>query len=102
MTMAYVTRLEKVRGDIADLAIARERVEAQITVLADVELKLRAQQAQASKMGRPDLAEVVAGRIRLADEQISELAAQQGTLREQIRKLAETAQRLEARIPRRR
>ena len=53
-------------------------------------------------MGRPDLAEVAEGRIRLADEQMSELAAQQGALREQIRKLAETAQRLEARIPRRR
>ena len=98
MTMAYVTRLEKVRSDIADLAIARERVEAQIRALADVPLKLRAQQTKAAQMGRPDLAEVAAGRIRLADEQISELAAQQATLREQIRKLAETAQRLEARI----
>lgn len=102
MTVAYVTRLERVRSDIADLAIARERVEARISALADVQLKLRAQQAKAAKMGRPDLAEVAAGRIRLADEQISELAAQQGALREQIRKLAETAQRLEARIPRRR
>lgn len=100
MTMAYVTRLEKVRSDIADLAIARERVEAQISALADVQLKLRAQQTKAAKMGRLDLAEAAAGRIRLADEQISELAAQQGAFREQIRKLAETAQRLEARIPR--
>ena len=82
MTMAYVTRLEKVRGDIADLAIARERVEAQISTLADLQLKLRAQQATAAKMGRPDLAELTAGRIRLADEQISELTAQQGALRE--------------------
>jgi phage shock protein A len=97
--MAYVTRLEKVRSDIADVAIARERVDAQISALADARLKLRAQQAKAAKMGRPDLAEVVAGRIRLADEQISELTAQQGALSEQIRKLAETAQRLEARIP---
>ena len=99
--MAYVTRLERVRGGIADLAIAREQAETQISVLAEVQLKLRAQQAMAAKMGRPDIAELAAGRIRLADEQISELTAQQGALREKIRKLAETAQRLEARIPER-
>jgi phage shock protein A len=100
--MTYVTRLEKVRSDIADLAIAREQVETQIGALAEVQLKLRAQQAKAAEMGRPDLAELAAGRVRLADEQMSELAARHGALREQIRKLAETAQRLEARIPKRR
>jgi phage shock protein A len=100
--MAYVSRLEKVRSDIADLAIAREQVETQIGALAEVQLKLRAQQAKAAEMGRADLAELAAGRVRLADEQMSELTARQGALREQIRKLAETAERLEARIPRRR
>jgi prefoldin subunit 5 len=58
--------------------------------------------AMAEPEGIAGLDTSVAHPARVYDEQMSELAARHGALREQIRKLAETAQRLEARIPKRR
>ena len=90
-------RLAEARSGIARLARSRERVQAQLTVLEQQEVKLGRQAARAREFGREDLAQVAGARQQDAQSQRAELAIQLGQLLDEEAKLTLTARRLQAR-----
>src|ERR1700733_8458721 len=74
---------ERVRGALAKLRAARQRVEAQLPDLDVAVVKFHEVEAEALKVGRPDVAESARQRMTLAKDQKSVLLVQLDELREQ-------------------
>jgi phage shock protein A len=87
--------LRRMRLGIADHELSRERVQAQITSLAQEEAKLAAQAAKARQMGRADLAHVALARQQEAEGHRGELSVQLDQVLAAEAKLTVAAQRLQ-------
>ena len=90
--------LEQVHSSLAEIAQSRERVQAQITALEQMQTKLESLAGQARQMGREDLALDALTRQNSAQSQLADLASQLDQLLATRAKLTTTAQTLQARI----
>jgi predicted nucleic acid-binding protein len=94
--------LRRARRGVADFGTAAKRVELQMKALAKSsgELERRADEARAA--GQPDLAQESLARKNAVEAELGELRDQYQSLRQQTDRLADEAQRLQAKIDARR
>jgi predicted nucleic acid-binding protein len=96
VVLEQVELLRRVRRDVADCDTARERVELQMTALAESSGELERRAGEARAAGQPDLAQESLARKNAAEAELGELRNQDQSLRQQADRLAAASQRLQA------
>jgi predicted nucleic acid-binding protein len=96
VVLEQVELLRRVRRDVADCDTARNRVELQMTALAESSGKLERRAGEARAAGQPDLARESLARKNAVEAELGELRNQDQSLRQQADRLAAASQRLQA------
>jgi len=90
--------LRRVRRGVVDVDASRQRVERQMTALAESSDELERRAGEARAAGQPGLAEESLARKNLIDAELGAMRDRSQSLRQQADRLAAAAQRLQAKI----